>query len=116
MLTGICSPTAWPPATQARAIAIHPNDPRTIFCGTQRGIYRSTDGGDHWQRMNMTEGRVVWSIRFHPNDSSIMFAGTEGAEVFKSEDGGENWAHIATVSNPAQVQNGLRHANPRDRH
>ena len=92
------------PATQARAIAIHPNDPRTIFCGTQRGIYRSTDGGDHWQRMNMTEGRVVWSIRFHPNDPNIMFLGTEGAEVYKSEDGGENWSHIATVSNPEQVQ------------
>ena len=92
------------PATQARAIAIHPSDPRTIFCGTQRGVYRSTDGGDHWQRMNMTEGRVVWSIRFHPNDSNIMFLGTEGAEVYKSEDGGENWAHIATVSNPEQVQ------------
>ena len=92
------------PATQARAIAIHPNDPRTVFCGTQRGVYRSTDGGDHWQRMNMTEGRVVWSIRFHPNDPNIMFLGTEGAEVFKSEDGGENWNHIATVSNPNQVQ------------
>ena len=52
----------------------------------------------------MTEGRVVWSIRFHPNDTSIMFAGTEGAEVYKSEDGGENWTHIATVSNPEQVQ------------
>lgn len=92
------------PATQARAIAIHPDDPRTVFCGTQRGVYRSRDGGDKWQRMNMTEGRVVWSLRFHPNDPSIMFAGTEGAEVFKSADGGENWSHIATVSNPEQVQ------------
>ena len=33
-----------------------------------------------------------------------MFLGTEGAEVFKSTDGGENWEYLSTVSNPDAVQ------------
>ena len=93
-----------PPTPQARAIAIHPENPSIVFVGTQRGVYRSQDRGDHWQRMNMTEGRVVWSLKFHPRDPQVMFLGTEGSEIFKSVDGGENWEYLATISNPDQVQ------------
>ncbi len=93
-----------PPAAQVRAIAIHPQNSNVVFVGTQRGVYRSQDSGDHWQRMNLTEGRVVWSLKFQPQDPQIMFLGTEGSEVFKSEDGGENWHYLSTVANPDQVQ------------
>ena len=53
-----------PPQPQVRAITVHPNDPKTVFVGTQRGVYRSKDSGDSFTRMNMTEGRIVWSIKF----------------------------------------------------
>ena len=92
------------PSAQARTIAIHPQNPDIVFAGTQRGVYRSNDRGDNWERMNMTEGRVVWSLKFHPTNAQIMFLGTEGSEVFKSEDGGENWTYQATISNPDSVQ------------
>ena len=92
------------PSAQVRTIAIHPEDQAVIFAGTQRGVYRSVDRGDNWERMNMTEGRVVWSLKFHPNNTKIMFLGTEGSEVYKSEDGGENWQYLSTISNPESVQ------------
>ena len=92
------------PSAQVRAIAIHPDDSSTVFAGTQRGVYRSTDRGDNWTRMNLTEGRIVWSFKFHPSNSRIMFLGTEGSEVFKSQDGGENWEYLSTISNPDAVQ------------
>ena len=93
-----------PPQPEVRAIVVHPSNSGTIFVGTQRGIYRSQDGGDSFTRMNLAEGRIVWSIKFHPHDPSIMFLGTEGSEVFKSADGGENWEYQATISNPGSVQ------------
>lgn len=93
-----------PPSPQARAIAIHPHNPNVMFVGTQRGVYRSQDRGDHWQRMNVPEGRVVWSLKFHPHHPHVMFLGTEGSEVFTSEDGGENWRYLSTIVNPDAVQ------------
>ena len=92
------------PSPQVRAIAIHPQNPDVIFAGTQRGVYRSQDRGDHWQRMNLTEGRIVWSLKFHPSNPQVMFLGTEGSEVYKSQDGGENWEYMSTISNPDSVQ------------
>ena len=33
-----------------------------------------------------------------------MYLGTEGSEVYQSQDGGENWEYLATISNPDSVQ------------
>ena len=93
-----------PPSPQARAIAIHPENPDLVFVGTQRGVYRSQDRGDHWQRMNLAEGRIVWSLKFQPGNPKVMYLGTEGSEVYQSQDGGENWEYLSTISNPDSVQ------------
>ncbi len=93
-----------PPSPQARPMAIHPDNPDIVFVGTQRGVYRSRDRGDHWQRMNLAEGRVVWSLAFHPHNSQMMYLGTEGSEVYNSQDGGENWNYLSTILNPGAVQ------------
>jgi photosystem II stability/assembly factor-like uncharacterized protein len=89
-----------PPLPQVRPIAIHPENPDTLFVGTQRGVYRSQDRGDHWQRMHLPEGRVVWSLQFHPHNAQVMYLGTEGSEVYRSQDEGEHWTYVSTISNP----------------
>jgi photosystem II stability/assembly factor-like uncharacterized protein len=93
-----------PPSPQARVIAIHPQHPEVVFVGTQRGVYRSQDGGDRWQRMHLAEGRIVWSLAFHPQNPQIMFLGTEGSDVYRSDDGGERWQYLSTIVNPDAVQ------------
>jgi Sortilin, neurotensin receptor 3, len=75
-----------------------------VFVGTQRGVYRSQDGGDRWQRMHLPEGRNVWSLTFHPQNPQIMFLGTEGSDVYRSDDGGESWQYLSTIVNPDAVQ------------
>ena len=88
------------PSPQARAIAIHPQNPEMVYVGTQRGVYRSPDRGDHWDRMDLPEGRVVWSLKFHPDNPQVMYLGTEGCELFRSDDGGSSWQYIATIPSP----------------
>ena len=84
-----------PGAPAIRAIAIHSQQPELVYVGTQEGPYRSTDYGDHWEKVNMPDhGLPVWSLLFHPHDTKLMYAGYENCEIYRSEDGGDTWAPL----------------------
>ena len=93
-----------PPTPLVTAIAARPDNQRVMFAGTQRGVYKSEDGGDNWRRTNMPDGRTVRSIMIMPGDSQVMYAGTEGAEVYRSDEGGEVWEHMATIDSSGAHQ------------
>lgn len=89
-----------PAAPAIRAIAVHPQQPEVVFVGTQEGPYKSTDHGEHWEKVNIPDhGLPVWSLLFHPQNPKVMYAGYENCEIFRSEDGGETWRQL-----PVQVQ------------
>ncbi len=84
-----------PKAPTIRAIATHPEHSETVYVGTQNGPYRSTDNGEHWERLNISDhGLPVWSLLFDPRDSKMLYAGYENCEIFRSEDGGEHWQQL----------------------
>jgi photosystem II stability/assembly factor-like uncharacterized protein len=99
-------------------IRIHPTNPDIVFVAdfgrystpsSERGIYKSTDGGKTWQRKlfrnDKTGGIDIAIDRKNPN---VMFAalweafrleyqmssGGPGSGLFKSTDGGETWTEI----------------------
>lgn len=77
---------------EVRALASHPDTPARIFAGTHAGVYRSTDGGDTWQRMaSPMDGMQVWALMVLPGDPDTVFAGTRPAGVYRSTDGGDTW-------------------------
>src|SRR4029453_10611447 len=87
-----------PEAPAIRAIAPHPADGETVYVGTQHGPYRSTDHGEHWERLDVPDhGPPVWSLLFDPDDANVMYGGYENCEIYRSEDGGEHW-HPLPVS------------------
>jgi photosystem II stability/assembly factor-like uncharacterized protein len=93
-----------PDDAEVRAIAVHPGDPQVIFAGTQRGPYRSSDGGEHWTALGFPDaGMAVWSILFHPRDPKIMYVGTAPAAVYRSDDGGDTWRRLRALTPPGRV-------------
>jgi len=87
-----------PEAPAVRAIAVHPNDPETVYVGTQSGPYRSTDHGEHWEKLNVPDhGLPVWSLLFDPRNPNVMYAGYENCEIFRSENGGDLWQQLAVT-------------------
>jgi photosystem II stability/assembly factor-like uncharacterized protein len=79
-----------------RAMAGAPSDPKVMVAGTLKGVYRSTDGGEHW-RIISPEGsqeiHEVESIAIDPADPQVIYAGTWHLP-WKTTDGGEHWANI----------------------
>ena len=78
-----------------RSLVAHPRDYDTVFCGCDRGIYRSEDRGRRWQLLDTAlNGKQVWVMAIDPVDPNIMFAGTGSPrvpEIFRSRDGGNTW-------------------------
>ena len=85
-----------PENVESRVMAIHPKNRDVIFAGTQDGPYRSTDGGENWERLGFPErGAIVWSLAFHPTQPNTMYAGLAPTGVYRSDDGGDNWRKLA---------------------
>jgi photosystem II stability/assembly factor-like uncharacterized protein len=79
-----------------RALAAAPSDPKVYVAGTLKGVYRSADGGIHWDLISPAgslELHEVESIAIDPKDSRVIYAGTWHLP-WKTKDGGEHWANI----------------------
>ena len=75
-----------------RAITVHPQKPEIVYAGTQEGPYRSTDHGDHWEKVNVPGPDLpVWSLLYDPRDSNVMYTGYEACQIYRSDDGGLTW-------------------------
>jgi photosystem II stability/assembly factor-like uncharacterized protein len=86
-----------PAEPQVRALLIHPDNPAVLYAGTQQGVYRSDDRGEHWDALDSPrEGREVWSLASHPNDSDIIYAGYDPCAIERSQDGGAHWQRLNT--------------------
>ncbi|MEE4279486.1 MAG: glycosyl hydrolase [Halieaceae bacterium] len=99
-------------------ILVHPEDSNTILVaaegplwssGGERGVYRSSDGGESWTRvLNVDENTGATDLEFHPGDPSIVYAATyerrrsvwsfhaggPGSGIWKSTDGGVSWREV----------------------
>jgi photosystem II stability/assembly factor-like uncharacterized protein len=81
-----------------------------ILAGTQDGIFRSDDEGKTWEEISngLTVRHVRW-MAYHPDISDLEFAGTEPANIFVSNNGGESWRACPEV---AQLRDQFRWSLP----
>jgi photosystem II stability/assembly factor-like uncharacterized protein len=78
------------------AVAAANSDSKTLVAGTLKGVYRSSDGGEHWELISPAgsqELHEVESIAIDPTDPRIIYAGTWHLP-WKTTDGGEHWTNI----------------------
>jgi hypothetical protein len=73
---------------------------QVILVGTttgSQGLFRSTNGGDSYTVISGTNGLptgAVTDVIADPNDNSIYYVGVVNSGVFRSIDGGANWAAV----------------------
>jgi photosystem II stability/assembly factor-like uncharacterized protein len=98
------------------AITVDPTDPKTVWVGTGEtwvrnsvsvgdGVYKSTDGGDTWQHLGLTDSERIARIVVDPKQHDTVYVCATGhlwnanAErgVFKTTDGGKSWKKVLFV-------------------
>jgi len=94
-------------------ITVDPNDPEVIWVGTGEinvrnsasigdGVYKSTDGGETWTHMGLTESERIGEIVVDPRDANVVYVAALGRlwndheerGLYKTTDGGETWSRI----------------------
>jgi len=83
-------------------LAMHPDDPETLYFGTYR-IWKTTDGGNDWTAVSedLTDGddgssyHTVSTIAVSLTYPEIIVAGTDDSHVHISVDDGVNWTEIS---------------------
>jgi photosystem II stability/assembly factor-like uncharacterized protein len=104
--------------TGAIDLAMEPGNSRTMYAalletrrppwsvyapskGPGTGLYRSKDGGEHWELLTghglPTEELGRMGIAFAPSNPKRMYLIADAKEggLYRSDDGGENWARVS---------------------
>jgi photosystem II stability/assembly factor-like uncharacterized protein len=89
-----------------------PGDPKTIWIAAGADfqsdlgvLFRSTDGGLSWKRVDMgvKPRSTMFALAFDDRWPKRMYCATTGGEVFVSEDGGQSWADRHLPEGATQV-------------
>lgn len=127
-------------AQQINTIVIDPKNDKHLFvavlghpygANTERGVYRSIDGGEHFERvlykdehtgaiglaMHPTDSKIIyasmWSARQAPWENGAFLGATSG--LFKSTDGGDTWVQLKKglpEKNLARIAVAIAPSNP----
>src|SRR5437016_10293426 len=110
-------------------IAVDPRDPSVVFVAaighlyapnTERGVFRSRDGGRSWQKVLFANADVgAAEVVVDPTNSNVVYAGLwntrrppwytyaptngPGGGIFKSTDGGATWRQLTTGLPPQGI-------------
>ncbi len=92
-------------------ILIDPANENIVLAATNRGIFRTTDGGINWTQTSARQ--LVQDLRATPGNFNIQYAAQYGVGVLKSTDGGINWALSNTGMNvTGRVEIAVSPVNP----
>jgi photosystem II stability/assembly factor-like uncharacterized protein len=112
---------------QIGAIIVHPTNPNIAYVAalghvygpsSERGIFRTTDGGATWQRVLYVDDKTGGiDVVFDPQNPNTLFAamwqvyrtpwslvsGGPGSGMFKSTDGGDHWKRLEGNGLPSGI-------------
>lgn len=105
-------------------IQVHPTNPDIVYVAAlgalwrtnpERGLYRTTDGGETWELINFVSDQAGFvDVKIHPRNPDVLFAtswerirgpyylksGGPGSALWKSEDGGDSWERVQAEGLP----------------
>jgi len=85
------------PVGEVVDVVIDPTNTQVVYAGSGAGVYKSTDGGSTWTKMNngFRYPRIT-ALAIDPSNPQTLYAGVEdtAAPIYKTVDGGATWTSI----------------------
>ncbi|MDE2677708.1 MAG: hypothetical protein OXI76_07360 [Gemmatimonadota bacterium] len=104
------------PASSIGDVTIDQSNPNLVWVGTGEpqnrqssgwgnGVYKSTDAGNTWRHMGLTETKHIGRILIHPRNPDVVYVAAVGdlwgpneeRGVFRTTDGGETWEKVLYI-------------------
>ncbi|MDE0900065.1 MAG: hypothetical protein OSA81_13745, partial [Longimicrobiales bacterium] len=115
--------TTWKPIFESEStfsiavVTVSDKDPNLVWVGTGEpqmarssyagtGVFKSTDAGDTWQNMGLTDTHHISRVIIDPENNDVVYVAALGHQytdneergVFKTTDGGKTWEKILYIS------------------
>jgi photosystem II stability/assembly factor-like uncharacterized protein len=78
-------------ASEARSVTYDPKQPEHIYAATEKGLFRSSDGGENWTEMTSPISNAVALVFGH---SGTLYVINADGRLFRSADQGVTWAAV----------------------
>ena len=72
------------------AVAYDPREPRQVYAATERGVFRSTNGGEQWDRLPSLNVDIKSMV---VTPSGMLYAAGDG-RLIRSRDGAKTWEDV----------------------
>jgi photosystem II stability/assembly factor-like uncharacterized protein len=80
-----------------QAITPHPIQAGTVFAATRAGVFKSTDNGANWNKLDVPSvNEQFWALSIHPRKPDVLFAGVSSVGAYRSDDGGNSWRRVGS--------------------
>lgn len=76
---------------QAHSVAYDPRQPEHLYTATDKGLFRSTDGGESWIEFKAPTADIVGLVATR---SGFLFAINAESNLYRSEDQGGRWTKV----------------------
>ena len=99
------------------ALAIEPGNVKVVYAGTGEsntrnsvsigdGLYKTTDGGNNWQKIGLDSTERISKILIDPTDKKTVYVAAPGPlwkssanrGLYKTTDGGKSWTKILYIN------------------
>jgi photosystem II stability/assembly factor-like uncharacterized protein len=98
---GLAASTGFnPPPLPTPRLAVAPSNPQMLYAGTETGVVRSLDGGDHWRavRQPVPLGRLLTDVVVDPTSPRTVYVTglaingqDDSCHSWKSTDAADHW-------------------------
>ncbi|MFZ3065103.1 MAG: hypothetical protein WA277_07470 [Nitrospirota bacterium] len=96
------------------SLAVDPSDVNALWGGTNKGLYKSSDGGTNWKMVNVVSDAPVLAVYINPDNRKEMNLSLFNEGILKSADEGKSWVKAGEGINIKDVI-GYIAVSPKDR-